>query len=619
MKSTEELESFRIRREWAKKAIRRFRFRFPEFLVRLYEEQGRFFIHVEAEQVQIDGIHEEFDQSIRPITCPVELVREVDPSAIPVDEDQPYSAELWLSGEPLAAPALNTLFHLAVPGVTGSIDFNYDTDSWIFISVAELTEEEEERVKNGMFKLGLAGRIEIQVAQPSPPKLDDEKLDASTKSPILRASNACSAHSQVARRLIERDEDLWRNFLDHRVEGVQLPATPQPIEFSCLFDMSDRSDMQISELLTIYDRIDIIPDRWNSDWLLKHRLSVNELIQLVALGRCRVILPYGAEYCRPDILDGLASIGARPPILSRELAAKTFIAGQSKDPLLYGPFTAKQRSEVLSAVRGNGSQNVLDAVLASYGRMFSGQHHAFMLKGAMASMDFGMGVHLGELIASTRGIDAGLELSVAGAGVEWAMALGSSWIPRSFGKGYDETANSLMIASFLSRTVVAPADPVTSRLHTLTNGLLAIKDVPPIEIARNFCGVSVDRFRTLARRLMHQAPTQEEMLECIEQINQETRCFERRIERLTKWKVEALAAATAAKPIGDAVDATLGGGFASVLTFWLLDVVKNRMPSKLMAPLADIRETILGLALAPSMDAVVVSRARSNLPVQSTR
>lgn len=73
----------------------------------------------------------------------------------------------------------------------------------------------------------------------------------------------------------------------------------------------------------------------------------------------------------------------------------------------------------------------------------------------------------------------------------------------------------------------------------------------------------------------------------------------------------------AAKPIGDAIDTTLGGGFASVLTFWLLEGLKNHIPSSFMKPLGDIREVLLGIALAPSMDAVVVSRARSSLNQQS--
>src|SRR5690606_7331719 len=119
--------------------------------------------------------------------------------------------------------------------------------------------------------------------------------------------------------------------------------------------------------------------------------------------------------------------------------------------------------------------------------------------------------------------------------------------------------------------------------------------------------------RTLARRLMHQAPSESEMLACVEQINAETRRFEHRVEKLKKWKVEALAAAVAAKPVGDAIDVVFGGGFASIAVFYLVDVLQGHLPSNISGPLTDIKMAISCFALAPSADAIVVSRAREHL------
>jgi hypothetical protein len=613
---TAESESFRIRREWAKRAVQHFRFRFPEAAARLYEGQDNFFVLVETEQIRFNEMQDEFEGSIRPVTCPVRLVREIDASAVPVDEDRPYSEELWLGGEPLNTPAMNALLHLSAPNLpVGGVDFNHALDCWAFMSPRELSDDEKERVGTAMLQMSLAGPIQFQVFEPQPPKPLGLDFETSKKSDMLVVSGSF-VHSQAARHLVARDEDVWRNFLGHRISGVPEPAPTIPTEFSCLFDMSDRSEIRLSELLTIYDRIDIIPDRQNSDWLNKHGLDVDDLMQLVAMGRCRVILPYGAEHCRPDILDGLASIDARPPILSRELAARTFRSGKSKDPLLYGAFTAKQRSTVLTAIQALSSHTSLKTLSASYGQMFARQHHAFMMNGAMASMNFGVGAHLAEMFANTRGLDARIELSSAGACVEWAMALGSSWIPRSFGGGYDETRNSHLVASFMSRTIGTPVGPVASRMHTLTDSLLAVSGVPPLEIARNFKGASIARFRALARRLMQQAPTQTEMQECVEQINQETRRFERRVERLSAWRLDSVAAAIVAKPMGDAIDEQLGY-WASTIAGLLLEALKGHIPSKIAGPVAEIREVMLGLALAPSVDAVVVSRARSQLPRKS--
>lgn len=619
MDATEERESYRIRREWAKTAAKHFRFRFPEFISPLYEGLGQFFIVVDTEAERFNEMLTEFEKNIRPMTCPVRLVRKIDGAAVLVEEDQPYSAELWLNGSPLTVSATNTLFHISEPNLPpGGIDFNHELDAWTFMSPKELSEDERTRVKASMQKLGLEGEVhfqQVELGKPPPLKIN---AGMSMKSDMLRSSTSLGKHSQSARDLIMRDEDLWRNFLAHRASGAPEPVPTRPTEFSCLFDMSDKSEVRLSELLTIYDRVDIIPDRQNPDWPSKHQLPVNDLMQLIAMGRCRVVLPYGAEHCRPDILDGVASIDAMPPVLSRELAARTFLRGQSKDPLLYGPFTAKERSTVLSAIRRLDSHAALQAISTSYGNLFANQHHAFMLNGAMASTHFGVGAHLGELFAQARGVDARIELGLAGAGVEWAMALGSTWMPRSFGEGYDETSNSHLVASFMSRTRGLPVDPVASRLHALTNGLLAVTDIPPLEVARNFNSATVARFRTLARRLMYQAPTQAEMADWVEQINQETRRFERRAERLTTWRIDALAASVAAKPIGDAIDATFGGGCASILTFWLLQVLQKRLPDEVTAPLAGVRNLMLGLALAPSADAVVVSRSRGELSRQRT-
>lgn len=618
-----ESESYRIRREWAKISIRNFRFHFPEFLPRLYEFEGRFLIHIEVEQSRFVDISKVFDKSIRPMTCPAILVREVDIRAIPLNEDLPYNDELWLSGEPMPATAINKVFALANPECPlGGIDFNHDIDAWIFKSSYSLLEDEKEIVIKGMRKLGLQGEIDFQVNAPI--SLHSQKNEVS-KNHInrnsLRLSKSLRAHSKAAQQLIAQDEDVWRSFLGQRInvhpekQRSEKPALDNLFkvqQFSCLFDMADCSDVRLSELLTIYDRVDLIPDRNSPDWLSRHGLSVDDLMQLVTLGRCRVILPYGAEECRADILDGLASINTNSPVLSRELAARTFLQGQAKDPLLFGPFSAKQKSIVLNAIQSISSNDALRAITASYGQMFINQNYEFMLNGAMASVNFGMGAHLAELLSRMKGVDARIELGIAGAGVEWAMALGSSWIPRSFGEGYDETLNSHLVASFISRTRGEQVDPVTSRLHALTEGLLAVSGVPPLEVARNFNGTAVTQFRKIARRLMHQAPTQEEMIECIEKINQETRHFERRIENLKNWRLDTLPGIA----IGGAVDSTIGpflGFGGSIVASWLLSLIEDRIPSRISSSFVEIKETMLGLALAPSQDAVVVSRSSRKL------
>ena len=80
---------------------------------------------------------------------------------------------------------------------------------------------------------------------------------------------------------------------------------------------------------------------------------------------------------------------------------------------------------------------------------------------------------LGDFFYHLRHQDARIELATCGAGLEWALALGASFLPRNFG-GYDETTNSLLIASFLGRTKQVQGDPAANRMHAVLDGLLAV-------------------------------------------------------------------------------------------------------------------------------------------------
>ena len=59
----------------------------------------------------------------------------------------------------------------------------------------------------------------------------------------------------------------------------------------CLYDVEHGGDSRLSELLTIYDRVDIIPERYSLEWSLKHQVPLPDLQELVRLKRVRIILP----------------------------------------------------------------------------------------------------------------------------------------------------------------------------------------------------------------------------------------------------------------------------------------------------------------------------------------
>jgi hypothetical protein len=197
-----------------------------------------------------------------------------------------------------------------------------------------------------------------------------------------------------------------------------------------------------------------------------------------------------------------------------------------------------------------------------------------------------------------------------GAGIEWAIGLGASYIPRDFG-GYDETWNSQIIASYLGRTRLRPSDPVANRMHIISDGLLAVSGVAPLEVARNFKSLPTSRFRNIAQRLLEATASATELQEAVDHINADVKRFERRAERLARWKLEVVAVEIVAGIVDHAF-----GLFASVAAVWLYDklkhhdILKAKIPDKVRNGFADAKTMLVGLATGSSLDAVVVSRSR---------
>ena len=254
------------------------------------------------------------------------------------------------------------------------------------------------------------------------------------------------------------------------------------------------------------------------------------------------------------------------------------------------------------------SQTVADdryrELLRSYGELFSKQHDMFMMRGALASFGVGVGAYLGDVFLKLSDKDARMELMTSGAGIEWALGLGASYVPRDYG-GFDETGNSEIIASFLGRTKLLPSDPVANRMHILSDGLLAVSGVPALEVAKNFHSLPASRFRNLARKLMSATPSASELQEAVDQINADVKTFERRSERLAAWNLQIPIAGAPGIAFGDpSVSA------ASIGAAWLYKMLEHKIPVRVQNEVADAIAMLTGLATGSSLDAVVVSRSR---------
>jgi len=588
----------------------------PELALSLYASGWTFSLYVEnCKDEDFTALAEDFDKNIRPVTCNIQLSRHKPEAGVLIEEAHDYERELWLHGEPLPTPDINRLLSLSESTLPdGWIDFDNGKDAWVFRSFTSLSEDQRACVRRAAKKIGITDSLNfVEVGAPvSPPTATTVAKRQGDLT--LATSRQLRKVPGLLRDLVHQDEDEWRTFLARRAmqDSVALQLDT-PSQFACLYDLEHCGDSRLSELLTLYDRVDIMPQTRSLDWSSKHQLSLADLQELVRLKRVRMILPYSVADYPGGLLEAVAEVDPSAIVFSRALASRTIIRGQQKEPLLYAPLTSAQRAAILSALSKVVAEEPYRALLDSYGRLFSVQHDMFMMRGALASLGFGVGAFLGDLFFKLRKADARFELMTCGAGIEWALGLGASYIPRDFG-GYDETGNSQIIASYLGRTRQRRSDPVANRMHIITDGLLAVSGVPPLEVAKNFHSLPASRFRNVARRLLQATPSASELQEAVDQINADVKVFERRADRLAAWRIGV--------PVIEAFWAAVEhekGLFVSAGAAWLYELLKDSEGLKRMIPetirneLSDAKAILTGLATASSLDAVIVSRSRRKL------
>ena len=597
-----------VHKQWALWTIRKFRFMHPELNMSLYGKDWKHTIHVaNGDDESFTDLTEFFHNNVRPVTCNISLSQQIPLEGVLVEEVDDYEGELWLNGEPLTVADGNNLLSLAESALPeGEIHFNNDGDTWEFRSFTPLSENEKSCILKATTKVGIAGPVDFVVVSPSTARQPSSVSDFDRQGKLdLITSRLLKHASGTLRDLVHQDEDEWRDFLSRRAnQEIVSPDSVSPSTAGCLFDVEHCGDSRLSELLTIYERVDIIPERYGFDWSLKHQVPLPDLQELVRLKRVRIILPNSAVEYPSTLVEAVAEVDRSAVVLSRAVAAKTIEQGQKKEPFLYAPLTAGQRAAMLSVMSQTVTEDRYRELLTSYGELFSVQHDMYMMRGALASFGVGVGAYLGNVFLRLSDNDARMELATCGAGIEWALGLGASYIPRDYG-GYDETKNAHIIASYLGRTKLVPTDPVANRMHVVADGLLALSGVPALEVAQNFRSLPAARFRNLVRRLMSATGSAEELQEAVDQINADVRTFERRSKWLAPWKLQIPMEGAAYFAVENY---TVPG--ASIAAAWLYNLLKHKIPEKAQNEVADAMAMLTGLATGSSLDAVIVSRSR---------
>jgi hypothetical protein len=602
-------------RGWARWSVQRLQLKYLEVDAELYERGYEFLVLICNGRVPFSDLTKEFDYAVRPATANIKLVESVPDGFLRVETVSDLTAERWLADEPLPTGWVNKLLSLVVPNMPkGRIDFLHDRKRYVFRHFG-MTDIERQRVELACSELGIPLPIEYQlevqqaIAPPSAIRSREDFLELST----LRGLSAIAPNVRV---LVERDEDEWRLFAGGD-SGQYFSADDLEFasKFSCLFDVRDHSDVQLSELLTIYDVVHVIPTE-NTEWLDRHRVSLDELEELVSMGRLRLVLPNAIERYPENLITAVADVDASALTLSRSLAVKTIKSGARKDPLLYGPLSMRERLLLLKALYVHAPDEITRNMFRSYGAALEQQHRAFVMRGANACYGVGLGAHLGNVLKLVKGVDAQVEFSTMGASIEWSMGLGAAYIPRQIG-GFDETPNASIFASFVSRTKVVPKEPFGGRMHAVVDGLLGLSHLRPIDVARNLRSNSLSQFRHLASSLISGPDSTNSLAHIVAKVNDDVTRFERRRKWLAPFRLDVALALSATKPIYDFADGKFGSWTSTFASYGAAiiayQLAKSQAEGAIKEMSQGIVDTVIGLALSPSHDAMITWRARTDI------
>jgi len=593
----------------------------PELTFRLYTAQWNCYLVAECAPALQAAIAAQIEE-IKPLAWPLEFSLSAPPHAKEISIDIPLAAEIWGAYEPLTLTDVRRALSIAAPNLpNGEIRLDNTRQVWQFRSPGKLNADEEHVVKEGLRKLGQYGEIEFVLLEGEPRPTLSKQVSPQFPGRTFDIFSSLELKSDPNLDLVKKDEEIWLQFLERRAQRkLDTDANNAPTELACTWDSSDQSDVRLAELLVLYDRIDCIaPLVGFSEGGLLRRLDVSEpeFQELVAKGRLRLVLPHSVQNYDSRTLQLAKEVNPDSLILSRALAAATVEQGQRKDPLLYGPLSVSERTTLIKGVLDMlpADHSVL-TILKSYLKVFEFQSLALMGRGAMALASSGVGVHLSKVLQGSPNFRHDLEFSVIGAQVEWSIGLGSTYVPPMLGT-YATDDVATFIASFHGGGTRSPQtmDPAANRIHTVVNSLLVPSDVPAIEVARNLELGTLNRFRSTAKGLMSQTANVDEIRAAVAELNKEIQTYEKRSARLRTWGVGALVATVGGDAISDAVTKEFGKA-ASLLAMWLGGMLLERrhlLGREFNEQIESVLDTLRGLFLAPSLDAVIVRRARNQL------
>ena len=552
-----------------------------------------------------------FDNSCRPVACPVRLVSEKPKGSLHVMARTVLELS-QLNGEPITlAEFVREIFSI-LPREFPLVAVLDAPRKLIFKIERSISVEEENVLHIALDSLGVFLDVELEVVCAEDVLgLKQSRASNGRVQSIELISSKYVVDGVPSNLLLayEEDEDFW---VDNRVKvfsecengASYLPDSFAQGTSSCFIDASAFVPGNIRRQLPYFRRVimamplaDELPAVLNG-----LRISEGELLELAARGRVQFALPQSVERYPFRFLADLLAVAPSSVLLSRRMAAASISESRRRFPLLYptlGSFERYQVLRLLSRVSEKTSLPVISILLRQLAASWVGMERNVSARGAMSCWDSGVSSIVGEIHHYYTGQDVRLELGFAGASVEWSAALGSMYCPIQV-EGYSDAVAAQLCASFYSGVNGMSDSNIILDMGVLANGLLAIdNDASVLEVDSIFSPSDIDRLGDLLRGREQGGGIQE----YISKLNDEISKFESAQERLKR--IDMLG---------------LGGAVAGVLTSspyvpvvaWLLKYVLLDASPKDEGMLRAV-EWLRAVNSLASPDAIMVSRLRNKL------
>lgn len=371
--------------------------------------------------VTIDGkpLGSWFDESCRVVGAPLTLVETVPEGAEAVPTRS--AEELAIGcGEPNNTRGVFVDLHLALPPEFPNFNIDWNGTRAVVRVPRALSSEEESELHRTCERLALPP-FQVEVvpgvdAQQQPFRFAVGHGDIE----LIPSRRLGSSVPTSLRELVEADDDYWSTTrmkilasTDFAHPNEVLPQGFVPAGLGCLVNASVFPPENIRNYLSLYDTVFLVAPLGDQMTSQCQALGVTdtELVDLIELGRVRLLLPQSLDRYAVNWLARIAEAAPNNVIMSRRLAAATVVDTRRRWPLFYPPLAVEDRRAVLDGLthalgdmaRGSPLEVWLRVVRDTLTQSWTGTEAGLNGRGAMGTAHVGVPSFAAKLYEALRG------------------------------------------------------------------------------------------------------------------------------------------------------------------------------------------------------------------------